>query len=186
MKLWTFKVSNTCSIHTAGAAGVVYTSLHLLLVLHLFTAHACTVTTIGAASAMTMWMLVDLANAREMSAMSICCGAVTGLIAVTPGAGFVTVGAGRLHHELWQHAAPTVFLALQEEQMLFQEPICACRVTHPLPTFVPTCLCYAGGGMCTGVIVAAICNPVMHWMGTKRDTVNDTLDVFSFHGKRAA
>ncbi len=80
---------------------------------------------------MTMWLLVDLMNARETTAISICCGAVTGLIAMTPGAGYITVG----------------------------------------------------GGMCTGLIVAAICNPVMHWMDTKRDTVNDVLDVFSFHGE---
>jgi ammonium transporter, Amt family len=48
-------------------------------------------TQFASASAMLSWMLVDVARRRRPSALGACIGAVVGLVAITPAAGYVTV-----------------------------------------------------------------------------------------------
>lgn len=48
-------------------------------------------TTIASASAMLTWIFFDRINCRSVSAMGACIGAVVGLVAITPGCGFVSV-----------------------------------------------------------------------------------------------
>lgn len=48
-------------------------------------------TTIASASAMMTWILFDRINGRKVSALGACIGAVVGLVAITPGCGFVTI-----------------------------------------------------------------------------------------------
>lgn len=48
-------------------------------------------TTIASASAMMTWIFFDRINGRKVSAMGACIGAVVGLVAITPGCGFVTI-----------------------------------------------------------------------------------------------
>ncbi|NRS93719.1 Amt family ammonium transporter [Chryseobacterium sp. 16F] len=48
-------------------------------------------TTIASASAMMTWIFFDRINGRKVSAMGACIGAVVGLVAITPGAGFISI-----------------------------------------------------------------------------------------------
>jgi Amt family ammonium transporter len=54
-------------------------------------AMAFATTTIASASAMLTWIFYDRINHRKVSAMGACVGAVVGLVAITPAAGYVTV-----------------------------------------------------------------------------------------------
>jgi Amt family ammonium transporter len=48
-------------------------------------------TTIASAAAMMTWVFFDRVNGRKVSALGACIGAVVGLVAITPAAGFITV-----------------------------------------------------------------------------------------------
>jgi Amt family ammonium transporter len=54
-------------------------------------AMAFATTNTAAAAAMLSWMFFDVARGQKPSAMGACIGAVVGLVAITPAAGFVTV-----------------------------------------------------------------------------------------------
>lgn len=49
-------------------------------------------TNLASATAMITWIFYDCFNNRKMSAMGACIGAIVGLVAITPAAGFVTIG----------------------------------------------------------------------------------------------
>ena len=51
---------------------------------------AFTNTTLGAAAAMAVWMLIDQISRKEMTALGAGTGAVAGLVGITPACGFVT------------------------------------------------------------------------------------------------
>jgi len=55
-------------------------------------AHAFITTNLASASAMISWTLFEVTRGRKPSAMGACIGAVVGLVAITPGAGFVDFG----------------------------------------------------------------------------------------------
>ena len=55
-------------------------------------ANALVVTNIAAAAATISWVLVSYFHRRKVSVLGAACGAVAGLVAVTPAAGFVTAG----------------------------------------------------------------------------------------------
>jgi Amt family ammonium transporter len=48
-------------------------------------------TTIASASAMITWIFFDRINGRKVSALGACIGAVVGLVAITPAAGFISI-----------------------------------------------------------------------------------------------
>jgi len=50
-------------------------------------------TNTASAAAMLAWIFFDAANGKKPSALGACIGAVVGLVAITPAAGFVSVGA---------------------------------------------------------------------------------------------
>lgn len=54
-------------------------------------AKAFATTTVASASAMMTWLFFDRLKGRKLSAMHACIGAVVGLVAITPAAGFVSV-----------------------------------------------------------------------------------------------
>lgn len=56
-------------------------------------AKAFLTTNTASATAMLAWIFFDCAKGRKPSALGACIGAVVGLVAITPAAGFVTVGA---------------------------------------------------------------------------------------------
>jgi Amt family ammonium transporter len=49
-------------------------------------------TNTASAAAMLAWVFFDSINGRKISALGACCGTVVGLVAITPAAGYVTVG----------------------------------------------------------------------------------------------
>ena len=55
--------------------------------------HAFLTTNTASAAAMFAWLLVDALRGTRPSAMGACIGAVVGLVAITPAAGFVSVGS---------------------------------------------------------------------------------------------
>lgn len=55
-------------------------------------AMAFATTTTASASAMLTWVFFERINGRKVSALGACVGAVVGLVAITPAAGYVTVG----------------------------------------------------------------------------------------------
>jgi Amt family ammonium transporter len=56
-------------------------------------ARAFLTTNTASAAAMLAWLFFDCSRGRQPSALGACIGAVVGLVAITPAAGFVTVGA---------------------------------------------------------------------------------------------
>ncbi|MFN3489234.1 MAG: ammonium transporter [Emticicia sp.] len=54
-------------------------------------ASAFATTNTAAAAAGLAWVLLDAANGKKVSALGFCIGVVVGLVAITPGAGFVTI-----------------------------------------------------------------------------------------------
>ena len=50
-------------------------------------------TNTASATAMLTWMFMDCLQGKKVSALGACIGAVVGLVAITPAAGFVTIGA---------------------------------------------------------------------------------------------
>lgn len=55
-------------------------------------AQAFLTTNTASAAAMISWIFLEIAKGRKPSALGACIGAVVGLVAITPAAGFVTVG----------------------------------------------------------------------------------------------
>ncbi|WP_051568693.1 ammonium transporter [Crocinitomix catalasitica] len=53
-------------------------------------------TNCASAAAMVTWILIDLIRGKKISAIGTCIGAVVGLVAITPAAGFVTIGQSLL------------------------------------------------------------------------------------------
>lgn len=53
-------------------------------------------TNTASATAMLTWMFFDKVRSRKASALGACIGAVVGLVAITPAAGFVSIGASIL------------------------------------------------------------------------------------------
>mmetsp|Transcript_30222 Transcript_30222/g.39843 ORF Transcript_30222/g.39843 Transcript_30222/m.39843 type:complete len:583 (-) Transcript_30222:70-1818(-) len=53
-------------------------------------------TQVAAASAMTVWVLIDYTRGFKIGALNACCGAVVGLVVITPAAGFVSIGSAML------------------------------------------------------------------------------------------
>jgi Amt family ammonium transporter len=57
---------------------------------------AAFVTTISASSGALTWVLIDLARLKKFSGVSFCCGALAGLVGVTPSSGYVAPWASIL------------------------------------------------------------------------------------------
>ncbi len=53
-------------------------------------------TNTASAAAMLTWLLVDRLQGKKPSGLGACIGAVVGLVAITPAAGFVSVGSSML------------------------------------------------------------------------------------------
>eukprot|EP00955_Chlamydomonas_euryale_P077764 363022-Chlamydomonas_euryale.AAC.1 len=61
-----------------------------------YTSHAILNTNVATAVAMLTWMLLEQVNGHTFKATGMCLGVVVGLVAITPAAGFVNVGAAAL------------------------------------------------------------------------------------------
>ena len=97
----------------------------------------------AAAAAMTAWMLIDLVRTRRTTAVGAATGAVIGLVAVTPAAGFVTT-AGAL--AIGVLAACASYTAMQVRSKL--------RVDDTLDVFACHGVAGIAGALLTGVFAA--------------------------------
>src|SRR5438034_1147762 len=59
-------------------------------------ANALVVTNTAAAAATISWVLISYAHMRKVSVVGAACGAVAGLVAITPASGYVSAGTGSL------------------------------------------------------------------------------------------
>jgi Amt family ammonium transporter len=111
-------------------------------------ANAFVTTHTAAAAAMTAWLLIDLARTRRSTAVGVATGAVVGLVAITPAAGFVTPRASIVIGFL---AAAASYTAMQLRQRV--------RVDDSLDVFA--CHGVAGivGALLTGVFATKTVNP---------------------------
>lgn len=111
-------------------------------------ANAVMTTHVAAASAMAAWMLADLVRNRHATAVGAATGAVVGLVAITPAAGFVTPGAAVLIGVL---AAGLSYAAILLRPRL--------RVDDALDVFACHGVAGIAGAILTGVFATKAVNP---------------------------
>jgi ammonium transporter, Amt family len=102
----------------------------------------------AAAAALACWLLLDLTRSRRTTAVGAATGAIVGLVAITPAAGFVTPRAALF---IGAAAAATVYLAMQVRART--------RIDDALDVFA--CHGVAGilGALLTGVFATKAVNP---------------------------
>ena len=118
-------------------------------------AHAFTASIISAAAAECTWMLMDVFSDGRPTLVGACTGLVIGLVAITPGCGFVPLWAALVIGSL---ASPICYL-------------CVSRLKHhfgyddALDAF--GCHGVGGifGGLCTGIFASKAVNPSIRWDG---------------------
>lgn len=113
-------------------------------------AHALGTTTIAAASAAMAWVFLDKILGHKLSAMGACIGAVVGLVAITPAAGFVSIP-----HAL----AIGIIAAVISNLVVSKFP--KGKIDDALDVFA----CHGVGGMVgmllTGVFASNVANPAV-------------------------
>lgn len=117
-------------------------------------------TTIASASAMMTWILFDRINGRSVSALGACIGAVVGLVAITPGCGFVSI----------QESLFIGFITAMVSNLMVNWKVLK-KVDDTLDVFA----CHGIGGI-MGMILTAI---FAH--GAKASLLHGGFDVFLHH-----
>ena len=106
-------------------------------------------TMVAPAAAMLAWMLVEAAHTRKVTLVGACTGVVTGLVAITPAAGFVDV---------WAAVVMGVVTA----------PICYAAIAFLKPRFgyddaLDAFGCHTVGGIVGGLLTGVFCVPKLSW-----------------------
>ena len=106
-------------------------------------------TMVAPAAAMLAWMLVEAAHTRKVTLVGACTGVVTGLVAITPAAGFVYV---------WAAVVMGVVTA----------PICYAAIAFLKPRFgyddaLDAFGCHTVGGIVGGLLTGVFCVPELSW-----------------------
>lgn len=106
-------------------------------------------TMVAPAAAMLAWMLVEAAHTRKVTLVGACTGVVTGLVAITPAAGFVDV---------WAAVVMGVVTA----------PICYAAIAFLKPRFgyddaLDAFGCHTVGGIVGGLLTGVFCVPELSW-----------------------
>lgn len=108
-------------------------------------------TNTAAAAAMVVWMLVDVIAGRHPTAMNAAIGAVVGLVAITPAAGFVSVGASIAIGALTSVVANVlVNLAWLKQRLADTLDVFACHGVGGLMGMILTAVFASKGGAVTG------------------------------------
>jgi Amt family ammonium transporter len=113
-------------------------------------AQALGTTTVAAAAAAMAWVFLDKIMGHKLSAMGACIGAVVGLVAITPAAGFVSIS----------HAITIgIFASIISNFMVVKFP--KGKIDDALDVFA----CHGVGGMTgiilTGVFASNVVNPIV-------------------------
>jgi Amt family ammonium transporter len=111
-------------------------------------ANAFMTTNTAAATALVTWMLIDLARTGRSTAVGAATGAVVGLVAITPAAGFVTPRAALAIGAL---AACASYAAMQLRART--------RIDDALDVFACHGVAGAAGALLTGVFATKAVNP---------------------------
>ena len=106
-------------------------------------------TMVAPAAAMLAWMLVESAHTGKVTLVGVCTGVVTGLVAITPAAGFVDV---------WAAAVMGVATA----------PICYAAIAFLQPRLgyddaLDAFGCHTVGGIVGGLLTGVFCVPELSW-----------------------
>ncbi|MDO4537922.1 MAG: ammonium transporter [Coriobacteriales bacterium] len=118
-------------------------------------AHAFTTSIISAAAAECTWMLMDVFTEGKPTLVGACTGIVIGLVAITPGAGFVPLWSAVIIGGL---ASPLCFFCVSKLKPRF-------GYDDALDAF--GCHGVGGifGGLCTGIFASKAVNPAIRWNG---------------------
>lgn len=118
-------------------------------------AHAFMTTNTSAATAMLSWMLIDMIQDGKPSVVGACTGAVLGLVAITPGAGFVPLWAAFIIGAL---VSPISYFAVSVIKVKF-------GYDDVLDAFGCHGVGGIWGGIATGLFAKSSINPVAQWDG---------------------
>jgi Amt family ammonium transporter len=118
-------------------------------------AHALTTSIVSAAAAECSWMLMDLSSDGKPTLVGACTGIVIGLVAITPGCGFVPVWAAAIIGGL---ASPVCYLCVSKLKP---------RLGYDDALDAFGCHGVGGifGGICTGIFASRAVNPAIRWDG---------------------
>ncbi len=117
--------------------------------------HAIITTNTSAACAMLSWMLIDVIKDGKPTLVGACTGAVVGLVAITPGAGFVPVWASFIIGAL---VSPICYFAVSVLKNKF-------GYDDALDAFGCHGIGGIWGGIATGLFAQSSINPVAQWNG---------------------
>ncbi|MBQ7447624.1 MAG: ammonium transporter [Eubacterium sp.] len=118
-------------------------------------AHAFLTTNTACATAMVVWMLIDLFAGGKPTAVGACTGAVLGLVAITPGAGFVPVWASFI---IGAVVSPLCYFMISVVKQKF-------GYDDALDAFGCHGVGGIWGGIAAGLFTKTTINPVARWDG---------------------
>ena len=118
-------------------------------------AHAFAASIVSAAAAECTWMLMDVANDGRPTLVGACTGLVIGLVAITPGCGFVPLWAALL---IGAAASPICYLCVSrlKPRLGYDDALDAFGCHGVGGIF---------GGLCTGLFATKEVNPAIQWNG---------------------
>jgi Amt family ammonium transporter len=108
-------------------------------------AHAFMTTSLATAAGLLSWMLIDVISKQKPTLISTCTGVVVGLVAITPGAGFVPIWASII---IGLTAGPVCFLGIS----LIKKKL---KIDDALDAFG----CHGIGGIWGGLMTGVFANP---------------------------
>lgn len=118
-------------------------------------AHAFAASIISAAAAECTWMLMDVVFDNKPTLVGACTGLVVGLVAITPGCGFVPLWAALL---IGAAASPICYLCVSKLKGKY-------GYDDALDAFGCHGIGGIFGGLCTGIFASKAVNPAIRWDG---------------------
>lgn len=118
-------------------------------------AHAFMTSAIASASALLSWMLLDIINERKTTLVGASTGLVIGLVAITPGAGFVPIWSSFIIGAL---VSPICYYGV----ILIKKKL---KIDDALDAFGCHGIGGIWGGIATGIFGKSSINPVAKWDG---------------------
>ncbi|MDR3256270.1 MAG: ammonium transporter [Endomicrobium sp.] len=111
-------------------------------------AHAFMTTAISAATAMLVWMLIDVIKQGKVTLIGACTGVIAGLVGITPAAGFVDMWAALL---IGITVSPVCYFGIALIKRVF-------KIDDALDAFG----CHGIGGIWGGILTGVFVNPVIN------------------------
>lgn len=118
-------------------------------------AHAFTTTALASGAALLMWMLIDIIKEGKPTLVGASTGLVVGLVAITPGAGFVPIWSALI---IGAVVSPICYFCMN----LLKKKL---KIDDALDAFGCHGIGGIWGGIATGVFARSDINPVARWDG---------------------